>query len=61
MTTVQPRIVLEPAAQDLADATAKPPFLYDLGPEGARKALDDLQAQPTPPPWPSPASRPGAT
>ena len=45
--TVQPRIVLEPAAQDLADATAKPPFLYDLGPEGARKVLDDLQAAPT--------------
>lgn len=61
MTTVQPRIVLEPAAQDLADATAKPPFLYDLGPEGARKVLDDPQVQPTPPPWPSPASRSGAT
>ena len=44
--TVQPRVVLEPAAQDLADATAKPPFLYDLGPEAARKVLDDLQAQP---------------
>lgn len=40
------RIVLEPAAQDLADATAKPPFLFDLGPEGARKVLDDLQAAP---------------
>jgi hypothetical protein len=24
--TVQPQIVLEQAAQDLADATAKPPF-----------------------------------
>ena len=44
--TVTPKIVLEPAAQDLADATAKPPFLYDLGPEGARKVLDDLQAAP---------------
>jgi acetyl esterase/lipase len=44
--TVQPQIVLEPAAQDLAEATAKPPFLYDLGPEGARKVLDDLQASP---------------
>ncbi|MET8331064.1 alpha/beta hydrolase [Streptomyces sp. NPDC005181] len=38
--------VLEPAAQDLADATANPPFLYELGPEGARKVLDDLQAAP---------------
>jgi acetyl esterase len=28
-----PTIVLEPAAQDLADATAKPPYLYDLGPD----------------------------
>lgn len=41
-----PQVVLEPAAQDLVEATAKPPFLYDLGPEGARKVLDDLQAQP---------------
>src|SRR5262249_40170202 len=37
---------LEPAAQELADATANPPFLYELGPEGARKVLDDLQAAP---------------
>jgi Bacterial regulatory proteins, luxR family len=36
--------VLEPAAQEFADATAKPPFLYELGPEGARKVLDDVQA-----------------
>ncbi|RJT96579.1 alpha/beta hydrolase [Arthrobacter frigidicola] len=39
-------VVLEPAAQEIADATAKPPFLYELGPEGARKVLDDLQAAP---------------
>jgi len=44
--TGTPQVVLEPAAQDLVEATAKPPFLYDLGPEGARKVLDDLQAQP---------------
>src|SRR3954467_7764228 len=44
--SVQNRIVLEPAAQKLADATAKPPFLFDLGPQGARKVLDDLQAAP---------------
>src|SRR6185369_9261036 len=37
---------LEPAAQQLADATSKPPFLYELGAEGARKVLDDLQAAP---------------
>ncbi|MFE0453670.1 alpha/beta hydrolase [Streptomyces sp. NPDC058914] len=38
--------VLETAAQQFADATAHPPFLYELGPEGARKVLDDLQAAP---------------
>jgi acetyl esterase/lipase len=38
--------VLEPAAQAFADATANPPFLYEVGPEGARKVLDDLQAAP---------------
>ncbi|MEU0886201.1 alpha/beta hydrolase [Lentzea sp. NPDC005914] len=38
--------VLEPAALDLAVATATPPFLYELGPEGARKVLDDVQAAP---------------
>ena len=40
------RHVLEPAAQELADATSKPPFLHELGPEAARKVLDDLQAAP---------------
>ncbi len=38
--------VLEPDAQALADATATPPLIYELGPEGARKVLDDLQAMP---------------
>ena len=38
--------VLERAAQEFADVTANPPFLYELGPQGARKVLDDLQAQP---------------
>jgi acetyl esterase len=37
---------LETEAQDFADATAKPPFLSELGPEGARKVLDDVQAAP---------------
>ncbi len=38
--------VLEPAAQAFADATARPPLLYELGVEGARKLLDDVQAAP---------------
>lgn len=37
---------LEEAAQQFADATSKPPFLYELGPDGARKVLDDVQAAP---------------
>ncbi|MFF5290313.1 alpha/beta hydrolase [Paractinoplanes globisporus] len=38
--------VLEPAAQGIADATSKPPFLYEIGVEAARKVLDDIQAAP---------------
>jgi acetyl esterase len=38
--------ILETSAQGIADATSKPPFLYELGPEGARKVLDDIQAAP---------------
>src|ERR687883_922415 len=40
------RHILEAAAQRFADATSKPPFLYELGAEGARKVLDDVQAAP---------------
>ena len=38
--------ILEPAAQEIAHATSEPPFLYELGPDGARKVLDDIQAAP---------------
>jgi acetyl esterase len=41
---------LEHAAQQIAEATSKPPFLYDLGPKDARKVLDDIQAAPVPKP-----------
>ena len=44
--SVQTQVILEPAAQELADATSTPPFLYELGYEGARKLLNDLQAAP---------------
>ncbi|MDN4614552.1 alpha/beta hydrolase [Leifsonia sp. F6_8S_P_1B] len=40
------RPVLDAEAQALVDATSTPPLLYQLGPEGARKVLDDLQAAP---------------
>ncbi len=32
MTAPSGSIVLEPAAQQFADATSQPPFLYELGP-----------------------------
>lgn len=35
---------LEPAAQAFADATSKPPFLFDLPPAEGRKAVDDVQS-----------------
>jgi acetyl esterase/lipase len=40
--------VLEIEAQGIADATAKPPYLYELDPDAARKVLDDLQAEAVP-------------
>src|SRR3954453_22355446 len=39
-------VVLEPAAQAFAEATAEPPFLYELTPSEARAVLDGVQAAP---------------
>ncbi|MEV8066481.1 alpha/beta hydrolase [Streptomyces sp. NPDC085995] len=36
--------VLEPAAAAFAEATANPPYLFDLGPVEGRKAVDDVQS-----------------
>jgi acetyl esterase len=36
--------VLEPAAQDFAEATANPPYLFDLGPDKGRETVDEVQA-----------------
>ena len=44
--SAQTNIVLEPAAQEIADATSKPPFLFELDYPAARKVLDDIQAAP---------------
>src|SRR5687768_17681470 len=44
-TTLAP-VVLEPASQAFVEATATPPFLYQLTPDEARKVLDDVQAEP---------------
>jgi acetyl esterase/lipase len=35
--------VLEPAAQAFADATSKPPFLFQMDPADGRKAVDEVQ------------------
>ncbi|MGW9031724.1 alpha/beta hydrolase [Streptomyces sp. NPDC055722] len=39
-----PRPVLEPAAQAFAEATANPPYLFDLGPAEGRKVVDEVQS-----------------
>ena len=40
------RIQLEPEAQAFAEAAAKPPLLFTLGPERGRIALDEAQSGP---------------
>jgi acetyl esterase len=48
MSTTQTRapVVLEPASQAFVEATANPPFLYEMTPAEARAVLDDVQAAP---------------
>ncbi|MEU1384630.1 MULTISPECIES: alpha/beta hydrolase [unclassified Nonomuraea] len=38
--------VLEPAAQAFAEATAEPPYLFQLPPEEGRKAVNEVQSGP---------------
>ena len=45
-TTTRTPVVLEPASQEFVEAAAKPPPLYELTPDEARKVLDDVQAAP---------------
>jgi acetyl esterase len=45
MTATNP-VVLEPAAQQVADAFSKPPFLWNMTPADARKVLNDAQSGP---------------
>lgn len=40
------KVQLEKAAQEFADATANPPYLFDLGPEKGREAVDEVQSDP---------------
>ena len=46
VTPMASEVVLEPAAQAFAEATAAPPFLYELSPEAARAVLDEVQSAP---------------
>ena len=46
LSNTQTSVVLEPASQVVARATAEPPFLYELSPAEARAVLDELQAGP---------------
>ena len=43
-TTTAGSVVLEPAAQAFAEATANPPYLFDLGPVEGRKTVDEVQS-----------------
>src|SRR5215470_9429970 len=45
MTVANP-VVLESAAQQVAEAFSKPPFLWQMAPADARKVLDDAQSGP---------------
>ncbi|MED5048630.1 alpha/beta hydrolase [Bacillus siamensis] len=40
------KVQLEKEAQEFADATANPPYLFDLGPEKGREAVDEVQTDP---------------
>ncbi len=44
MTDIHTHPVLEPAAQAFAEATANPPYLFDLGPAEGRKVVDEVQS-----------------
>lgn len=44
MTANPHNLALEPAAQAVVEATATPPFLFQLPPEEGRKAVDEVQS-----------------
>src|SRR3954452_20993114 len=46
LTNTQDTVVLEPASHALAEATAGPPFLYELTPAQARAVVEELQGGP---------------
>ena len=36
---------LEPAAREFAEATALPPYLFDLGPSAGRAVVNEIQGR----------------
>jgi acetyl esterase len=46
MSAQQQAVVLETAAQEFADATSHPPFIYQLSPDKAREILEEVQRSP---------------
>ena len=44
MATTTNDVVLEPAAREFAEATAQPPYLFDLGPVKGRETVDEVQS-----------------
>ncbi|PWE75302.1 esterase [Bacillus cereus] len=40
------KVQLEKEAQEFVEATANPPYLFDLGPENGREAVDEVQSEP---------------
>ncbi|MFE2031345.1 alpha/beta hydrolase, partial [Streptomyces hygroscopicus] len=49
-TTAPARPVLEPAAAAFAEATAKPPYLYQMTPAEGRRTVDEVQSGEVPKP-----------
>ena len=39
-------VPLDPAAREFAEATALPPYLFDLGPAAGRALVDEIQGRP---------------
>ena len=43
-STTSAATVLEPAAQAFVEATAEPPYLFELGPAEGRKVVGEVQS-----------------
>jgi acetyl esterase/lipase len=53
--------MLEPAAREFAEATALPPYLFDLGPAQGRAVMDEVQGRPVAKPGVDLDEPPGTT